>query len=226
LCVRKQGATAWEGPLLSGLGAQGGADQGMMTRAFERDASTIDVAVVSSKATSCDKPVVSSKTPIALASGGGALLVLRGNGGVIGAEALDIATLTEESTAPASGKVRVRFFHASPNWESGKATVLLGSTTAFSNVSFGQLATTSTLGTPSAAGYVDVPPAGGMITVQGLQDFDGPQTVYGQWTPKTGSRMTLLFEGAAGSGFYPPTVIACTDDDTLATAADALTACD
>jgi hypothetical protein len=226
-CVRNaQGAATWEGPLLSALGVKGGADQGLMTRAFERDAGSWDVAVVTSKATNCDKPIVSSKTPVSLASGGGALVVLRGNGGVSGAEALGVTTLPEESTAPAAGKARVRFFHASPNWEFGKASVLLGATETFSDVAFGELAKSSSVGTPSAAGYVDVSPSGGEITVDGLEDFNGPRTVYGQWTPKAGARITLLLEGAAGSGFFPPTVVACPDDDTLATADDAVTACD
>lgn len=225
-CVKKQGAAAWEGPLLSGLGVKSGADQGMMTRAFERDAGSWDLAVVSSKATSCDKPIVSSKTPLSLASGGGALVVLRGNGGVSGTEALDVATLPEESTAPAAGKVRVRFFHASTNWLGGQATVSIGPTEAFQDVTFGQLAKSSSVVTPSAAGYIDLPPTGSEIMVDGLEDFDGPKTVYGDWTPKAGARVTLLFEGAAGSGFYPPTVVACPDEDTLATASDAVTRCD
>jgi hypothetical protein len=226
VCVRAHGATKWDGPLLAGLGVAAGADQGTLTRAFERDAGSLDVAVVAQGASTCDKTVAATKTAITLASGGGALVILRGNGGIVtGTEALDVTSIDEETTAPAAGKARVRFFHASPNWVSGQASVLVGGQTVFTGVAFGQLAKASSAGTPSAAGYVDLGPSGAGIMVQGLSDFDGPQEVFGQGAPKAGARTTLLFEGAAGSGFYPPVVLACPDDDALATAADPFVAC-
>jgi hypothetical protein len=224
-CVRKQGASAWDGPLLAGLGASG-ADQGEMTKSFPLDDGAWDVGVVSKTATTCDKPFATTKSPITLAPGGSALAALKGNGGVSGSEGLGIVGIADESTAPASGKARVRFFHASPNWQSGPATVWLSaSQPTFTGVAFGQLAMSSTAGKPSAAGYVDVAASGAEITVKDLQDYSGPHAVYASWSAKADERTTLLFWGAAGSGFYPPTVTSCPDDLTPATKGDAFTTC-
>jgi hypothetical protein len=170
--------------------------------------------VVTAKATTCDKPFVTTTKAVAIPGDGSALVVLIGNAGVVGTEANSLVTLDDDGAAPAANKARVRFLHASPNWLGGKASVYLdGRASTLAAVGFGQLAS-----------YADVVPAS-EIAVRGLADSSGTRDVYGTFSAKAGSRATMIFEGAAGSSFYPPRVLTCPDDLTLATADAPFLAC-
>src|SRR6185503_2813968 len=117
VCIAPTGSNAYRAPLLASLGATGGLAYSKITTYVKLPAGTYDARVVAAGATDCKQPAVPDTVGIAVMPGTTATIAAIGD--VVRDDlaahdpAFQLKAFVDDTTVT-SGKIKLRFVHASP----------------------------------------------------------------------------------------------------------------
>jgi Domain of unknown function (DUF4397) len=213
VCVAPAGSGAFTGPLLKSLGATTGLAYSQITEYVPLPVASFDVRVVLATATSCATAAVPDTNNIALAKDliatVAAIGVLDRSGPAAGNPAFRLAVLVDSLTVP-TGKVKLRFVHASPGTPAVDVGLLANQqfTRLFANVAFGTIGSNAGLDT---LGYLETNPLTATVSARLAGGAADALVVPGVTLPAGAIATAFAIGGKTGATMNPLRVLLCTD---------------
>jgi hypothetical protein len=203
-CLAVHGTTAYDGPILAGVGRAAGLAYGTVTRYFDVEAARYDVRLVAPGAKDCREPLAAlddfTRLP-ALEDGASATIAAEGTLGGLGEAGFTLRGYADDDEV-AHGKAKLRFIHASP----GTPAVDVGTgggagfAPVFSNVAFGHASAVET-----------APLAGVLISARATGANQDVLAIDGASLP-AGAIATAFANGQLGNATTPLRVLLCLDN--------------
>jgi hypothetical protein len=212
-CLAPTGTTAFQGPVLKGLGVTTGLPYATVTTYVPLPPAAYDVRLVAPNAANCSTSLAGLPSfPLpAVASGGKYTVAAIGLVGGTGAAAFTLKAYADDGSVAAT-KEKLRFVHASPGTPA--VDVGLGSGTAFTpvfvNVAFGDVAAAGSGALVGANGYATTDPLTAVTISARVHGTTADALVVPGVTLAAGTISTAFAIGEIG-GANPLKVLLCGD---------------
>ena len=208
VCITQSGAPYPAQPLLASFGSRAGLAYTQVTNYLELPAGAYDVRIVLASETTCATNAVPDTNGVTLTAGLTATIGAIGT--LAGAPAFRLGVFADVATVGA-GKGKLRFVHASP----GTPAVDVGVkdahgnfTKLFSNVSFGNVGTSSLL---DGNGYLETSPLTATVAARVANTTTEPLAIPNV-SIAAGQIKTAIAIGLLGSTHTPLSILLCTDN--------------